>query len=337
MFCLKPTPSNARIFLGFLLIGSSALAAPPASNDNRRAFIGKGATAPRAQQFECLPLERSKQNHLLVRAFINGKPALLGVDTGAPISAIAATRVRYFGMSPASANSDYPTHLQVNGGSNYVAVAHSLQLGTLNLIDEPMVAIDLGTTSRAAQLMDEQAIDGIVGADILFPTNAVLDCRAQILILKIDPNVRGSAPGLDYSGFSRVPIQVSAGFNLYVNGSFNGKRAKLMIDTGAFGTLMHQRFVRQMKIPVRKTPFSSAGVNFKRRGVQLATISRFSVGSVDMRSKEVGVIDLEGLVRTPLLNGTPPVAGLLGSEILARHNAIIDFGSRTLYLKERSF
>jgi hypothetical protein len=42
------------------------------------------------------------------------------------------------------------------------------------------------------------------------------------------------------------------------------------------------------------------------------------------------VIDLEGLVRTALLDGTPPVAGLLGSEILARHNAIIDFGTRTL-------
>ena len=273
----------------------------------------------------------------MVRASINGRPALLGVDTGAPISAIAVNRVRFFGMTPASAVADYPTRLQVNGGSNSVAVAHSLQLGALNLIDEPMVAIDLGSKSRAAEMMDEQALDGIIGADILFPTNAVLDCRAQMLILKIDPSVRGSAPGLDYRGFSRVPIQVSAGYNLYVNGSFNGKRARLMLDTGAFGTLMHQRFVRQMKIPVRDTPFSSAGVNFKRRGVQLATISRFSVGSVDMRSKEVGVIDLEGLVRTALLNATPPVAGLLGSEILARHNAIIDFGSRTLYLKAESF
>ncbi|MDP9187573.1 MAG: hypothetical protein M3O72_09500, partial [Verrucomicrobiota bacterium] len=38
------------------------------------------ASSPR---FEALPLTRSRQNHLLVRAFINGKPALLGVDSGA--------------------------------------------------------------------------------------------------------------------------------------------------------------------------------------------------------------------------------------------------------------
>ena len=52
-----------------------------------------------------------------------------------------------------------------------------------------------------------------------------------------------------------------------------------------------------------------------------------------MRGKEVGVIDLEGLIRNGLLEASPPVAGLLGSEILQRHNGIIDFGTKTLYLK----
>jgi hypothetical protein len=236
-------------------------------------------------------------------------------------------------MTPAKPNSEIPTRLQINGSFNGVHMARSLELGALNLVDEPMVAIDLGSTSRAAKLMNEQAIDGIIGADILFPTSAILDCRAQVLILKIDPNVRGTVPGLDLHGFVKVPMHVSSGYNLYVDGKFNGTRAKLMVDTGAFGTLMHQGFVRQMKIPLRETPFSSAGVNLKQRGVQLATISRFSVGSVNMRSKEVGVIDMQGLVRTGLLDATPPVAGLLGSEILRRHGAIIDFGTRTLYLR----
>lgn len=318
-----------------LTLASSSFAAPPRATKKAppRPFIGSGASAPRALQFEALPLERSRQNHLLLRAFINGQPALLAVDTGAPISAIAINRVAHFGLKPARGGSEVPTQLQINGKVNGVVVARSLQLGALNLMDEPLVAIDLGSSSRAAKSMKEQAIDGIIGADILFPTQAVLDCTAQRLILKIDPSVRGSAPGLDYSGFSRVPIQVSSGFNLYVNGSVNGKRARLLVDTGAFATLLHQPFVRRMKISTRRSPFSSAGVNLKERGVQFATISRFSVGSVDMQRKEVAVIDLEGLIRTSLLEASPPVAGLLGSEILRHHNGIIDFGTRTLYLK----
>jgi len=113
----------------------------------------------------------------------------------------------------------------------------------------------------------------------------------------------------------------------------NGKPARLMVDTGAFATLLHSRFVRRMQIPLRDTPFSSSGVNLKQRGVQMATITRFSVGSINLERKDVGVINLEGLIHGGLLNASPPVVGLLGSEILRRHHAIIDFGTKNLYLK----
>ncbi len=291
-----------------------------------------GRLVPANLQFQALPLERSRQNHLLLRASINGKPALLGVDTGAPISAIAISRASHFGMVPVGARSDVPKRLRINGKYNEVVVARGLQLGALNLVDQPLVAIDLVGSSKAAKLMKEQAIDGILGADILFPTEAVLDCRTPMLMLKIDPDARGSMPGVSYRGMSGVPMQLSSGYNLYVDGSVNGKRARLMVDTGAFTTLLHQRFVRQMKIPLRDTPFNSAGVNLKNRGVQTATISRLSIGNVHMRSKQVGVIDLDGLIRGGLLDASPPVAGLLGSEILERHNGIIDFRTKTLYL-----
>jgi hypothetical protein len=74
-------------------------------------------------------------------------------------------------------------------------------------------------------------------------------------------------------------------------------------------------------------------VNLKERGVEVATIKRLSIGHVNFRRKEVGVMDLQGLIHDELLDASPPVAGLLGSEILRRHHGIIDFGTRTLYLE----
>ncbi len=282
-------------------------------------------------QYVALPLIRSSQNHLLVRAEINGKPALLGVDSGAPVSAVALNRRAHFGMVPVGSKSGLPTRLSINGAFNAVGIARNLRLGALNLVDEPMVLVDLGGLKSSRRKDD---IDGILGADILFPTKALLDCKRQLLILKINPSVPGRIPGFDFEGFRRTPMHVSDGFNLYVDGSVNGKKAKLMVDTGAFATLLHSRFMRRMKIPLRNTQFSSSGVNLKNRGVQMATISRFSIGSMEMRDKDVGVIDLEGLIHGPLLDGSPPVAGLLGSEILRRHHGILDFGTKTLYLKK---
>jgi len=146
----------------------------------------------------------------------------------------------------------------------------------------------------------------------------------------------GRVPGFDRRGLRAVPIQVSDDYNLYVNGSVNGKPAKLMVDTGSFATLLHRSFVRRMRIATRETQFSSSAVNLKERGVRVALIRKLSVGSVDIFGKEVGVIDLEGLIHDGLLeprDGGAPVAGLLGAETLRRHHGIIDFGTRTLYLR----
>jgi predicted aspartyl protease len=292
-----------------------------------------GASARTSPQFEALPLVRSRQNHLMVRAFINGKPAWLTVDSGAPVSAIALNRREYFRLKPITAKSNLPARVQINGAFNNVAIARELRIGGLMLIDEPVVTVDLGYSSRAARFVNEQEIDGIIGADILFPTQAVLDCERQLLILKTDPDVNGGIPGLNRRGLRAVPIQVSDGFNLYVNGSINGQPARLMVDTGSFTTLLHRSFVRRMRIATRETPYSSSAVNLKERGVRVAHIRKLSVGSVDIIGKDVGVIDLGGLIHNGLLEGSPPVAGLLGAETLRRHHGIIDFGTRTLYLR----
>lgn len=326
---LFSAPVSTRRHFSLIPGNIIALAAAAASLFVVSASLSRAATSG-ALQYEALPLIRSAQNHLLVRAEINGKPALLGVDTGAPVSAVALHRRAHYGLTPTTGKSGIPTRLSINGAFNSVAIARNLRLGALNLVDEPMVLVDLGGMRRSNK-RDE--IDGILGADILFPTKALVDCQRQLLILKINPSVPGTIPGFDMTGFRRIPMHVSDGFNLYVDGSVNGKKARLMVDTGAFATLLHSRFVRQMKIPTRDTPFSSSGVNLKQRGVHMATISRLSIGSMNLERKDVGVMNLEGLIHGGLLDASPPVAGLLGSEILRRHHGIVDFGTKSLYLK----
>jgi predicted aspartyl protease len=293
----------------------------------------KPQAAQASPQFEALPLTRSRQNHLLVRASVNGKPATFAVDTGAPFSAISSRRREHFGVTSLPATSNLPAGVQVNGVFNRFAVAATLQLGSLNLIDEPLVVIDLSAPRHGARSLHEQDIDGILGADILFPTKAVLDCQTEMLILKVDPEARGTAPGISYHGFRRMPLRVSDGYNLYVDGAVNGIPARLMVDTGAFATLLHRRFVREMKIPLYQTRFRSAAVNLKQHRIELAQIRRLSVGKIDIINTDVGVVDLQGLIDDELLDGKPPVAGLLGAEILRSHHGIVDFGTRTLYLK----
>jgi len=87
--------------------------------------VAPGAYARVTTQFEALPLVRSRQNHLLVRAFINGRAAWLTVDSGAPVSAIASNRRDYFRLKPTAADSNLPARVQINGGVNNVVSCES--------------------------------------------------------------------------------------------------------------------------------------------------------------------------------------------------------------------
>src|ERR1044072_3352579 len=131
----------------------------------------------------------------MVRAFINGRDAWLTIDRGGQVSEIAINTRNHFRLKPITAKSELPSRIQINGAFNNVAIARELRLGGLTLIDEPMVAVDLGNSARAARLAHEEQIDGIIGADVLFPTQAVLDCQQQLLILKTNPDGLGGAPG----------------------------------------------------------------------------------------------------------------------------------------------
>lgn len=131
------------IVLAALLLAGPAFGADSPARADRRA---------KPPQFEALPLVRSRQNHLLVRAFINGKPAWLTVDSGAPVSAIDIHRRNHFRLTPITAKSNLPARVQINGAFNSVAIARQLRIGALTLVDEPVVTLDLGRSRRTAQI-----------------------------------------------------------------------------------------------------------------------------------------------------------------------------------------
>ena len=113
-----------------------------------------------------------------------------------------------------------------------------------------------------------------------------------------------------------MPIRVTKGWNLYVDGKLNGKAAQLMIDTGAFTTSDSRAFCARDAAEDARHALYLGAINLDERGLQLAVIRRFAVGPLMVKGKEVGVMNLDGLIHGDLLKGEPPVAGLLGSEFL---------------------
>jgi len=312
------------------MVCAVGLSIPLAANAAPRS---ESATIGQSGQFEALPLIRSRQNHLLVHAWINDKPALLIVDSGSPGTVIASKRRSHFGVGQVPIDSKYPARVRVNGSYNTLVMARTLRIGGLTVGEVPAISADLSGARRASRSAHELQADGILGTDVLFASRAVLDCQRQLLILNLQPDQPLPVPGLDFRGFQKVPMFVTEGFNLYVNGFVNGSQGRLMVDTGAFATLLHRPFVKRLHIPLEQTSLASAAINLKEEGLDMARIRKLSVGVVDIGRNDVGVVDLGGILNEAM-QLTPPAVGLLGAEILNRHHGIIDFGTRTLYLKK---
>ena len=90
-----------------------------------------------------------------------------------------------------------------------------------------------------------------------------------------------------------MPIRVTKGWNLYVDSKLNGKAAQLMIDTGAFTTLIHRPFVHEMRLNTAGYPLHFRRGESRRARSATGDHPPFFRRAILVKGKEVGVMDLE--------------------------------------------
>ena len=109
----------------------------------------------------------------------------------------------------------------------------------------------------------------------------------------------------------------------------NGKKAYFLVDTGAGANVIYGTSVaRQFGLPVTKTKTRSTSLNVKNGRLQMATLKKLKIGTLDLEGKiEFAVIkDLEKIDE---INGTP-VIGIIGGTLFDQLKATIDFASNTI-------
>ena len=282
------------------------------------------ASPPKSEipSYVAMRLGSGKQNQFFVEARINGRRAVLIVDTGSPITCIDASKARPFGLKPFTGSEDIPATVIANGETHRVTLIPSMRMGQVELKDTPAALIDLGEINRQLRATHDKPVDGILGLDLLFALKAVLDCGRHELILKTNPAVKSPfAATLKRGGWMPVPMRVVEG-HLLVNGRVNAAAASFVVDTGSPVSALDRAFCASHKIvPSRKT-FASRGIHFDDTGAGIAWVENFRIGKYDARRTPVAVFDLARLLRSSR-NGLQG-SGLLGSHTLQKNLAVID-------------
>ncbi len=130
-----------------------------------------------------IPLKKLKTGHYKVVARVNGEKGAFIVDTGASNSCIGFLSVERFIMnteqSEVKAAGAGATNMET-----HVARNNLFQVGKKKKRNMSFVVFDLSHVNEALEQVEEETVDGILGADFMKEQRVVIDYGRNVLYLK---------------------------------------------------------------------------------------------------------------------------------------------------------
>ena len=125
------------------------------------------------------------------------------------------------------------------------------------------------------------------------------------------------------------------GYHLLLKVYINKKVASLIIDTGASKTVFDktriEKFVKERTFEKHEALSSGLGTNTMQS--EQVTIKKMKIGELEVENYMTVLLDLSHVNQSYEQVGQKPVDGVLGSDILLKYNAVIDYEKKILKFK----
>jgi predicted aspartyl protease len=126
------------------------------------------------EKYKKIKFKITKTQHLLIKVKINGVTGNFILDTGASNSCIGFESVELFQVN-AEASDTKASGAGATGLATQIATNNDLQIGYWKTNNFNLVIFDLSHVNEALTFHKEKPIHGIIGADILLKSKAIVD------------------------------------------------------------------------------------------------------------------------------------------------------------------
>jgi len=130
-----------------------------------------------------VPFKVTRVNHIVIQAEVNGENVTLIVDTGASRTCIAESSAARLGLKSGRVER-VTVSFALPKKTKALSKLKSLDIGSLHLTNFETWLVDFSYINMIVQMKGEEFCDGVLGADILKRTSAVIDYRCSKLYLK---------------------------------------------------------------------------------------------------------------------------------------------------------
>ena len=130
-------------------------------------------------------------------------------------------------------------------------------------------------------------------------------------------------------GFRRFPMSRTQVGHLKLAGQLDDRPIDIVLDTGASKTIVELNYCRSEGIAVSDTGQPGHGGNVYTLGDVRLTLEGLLV-----RTDGIFAIDMSATNQRLLMKGIEPIRAVIGQDALRYHQAVIDYATLALYLKE---
>lgn len=313
--------------LAVLVLTLAPLSVPGAAKDHSTTHL---------PGYKAVPVHYWPLNKMIMSVRINTQPANLLVDTGASQIILDKDVAELDGVTPIQralnqVRFSVPSQVftmgsEINGELLPVGLAQNITAGSMNFGRSHVALRDSGHSGTGAG-----HVDGVLGLDILLRHKTVINCRAKLVFFKVDQAHQSNLSSIaSFQKFTRVPIQREENGALTVLCSIRGQPTRLLVDTGAFVTTLHEPFVKSLGIASEPTRISAQFTGGTAKRINAAKIDDVNIGAFKVLHQKFGVAALPNFA---LQQGSTKIAGILGMDTLYICHAIIDLDGMSLFLK----
>ena len=204
------------------------------------------------------------------------------------------------------------------------------------------MVFDRSNKNKRRRQFGEAPCDGRLGTSYLLDYDGVIDCGSKKLFLW--NRVQGSGATTDRGnveftallkkqGYQELPLSYYKNDMIpHVTATIKGEPLNLDVDTGTTPSYLDLAFAERLHLPKydHRSNDSFAAIH----AVYKTRVDGFSLGG-HAEALEALLQDLGQLNAVHKKIGEPTVDGILGAPFLLAHAAVIDFGSKKLYVLAR--
>ena len=141
---------------------------------------------------------------------------------------------------------------------------------------------------------------------------------------------------------TKVPFDIIAieedGFHLMVKVEVNGIPARMLLDTGASRSVFDKdrigRFFEELP-DMAENEQKSTGLGTREMQSQALYLETLTIGELVVKKYPAVVLDMSHVNISYSELGMEPIDGVLGSDILIKYGALIDYGKGLLRINKR--